>query len=125
MSNVVDVRQMLYGDRKLPLNDRLYSELKPRAKVLLGRVPNTSPHQLLIAYILHYAQMLRADAGYGGSMSDGGASRMEDEVDVFISGVIECRLPESWEKYNTMLQQNNDPEYVEYLRLKKKFKHRP
>ena len=115
-----DVTKLLYGGRKLP-SSQGYQTLEPQALKLLARVPKTSPHYILVAYILHYAQMRRCDAGYGGCSHDNGASRLEDQVEVFISAMIERKIPDMWNEYAKMLEKNADPEYLEYLRLQQKF----
>lgn len=115
-----DVLTMTFGERTLP-SDRMYRDLEPEGKALQARIPQTSPHYLLLTYMLHYAQMMRADAGYGGSHSDGGASRLEAQIDVFIAGVIERKMPSEWKTYAAMLAKNTDPEYATYLRLQEKF----
>lgn len=115
-----DVTKLLYGDRRLP-NDRMYLVLEPAAQELLLRVPKTSPHYVLLAYILQYAQMKRSDAGYSGAQDDFGARAVEAQVEVFIAGVIERKLPNTWKQYGDMLAKSFDPEYLEYLRLQEKF----
>lgn len=70
----------------------------------------------IIALVLNDASSKRNDAGYGGRMDDGGASRLEDQVKFFQYGLA-CKLPTEWEGYKKLL----DPEYVEYVRLKRKF----
>lgn len=70
----------------------------------------------LIELALKDAENKRLDAGYGGHMHDGGASQIEAEVKFYQYGLA-GRIPPEWEKYEKQL----DPEWVEYLRLKKKF----
>jgi hypothetical protein len=72
----------------------------------------------IIQLILNDAKSKRKDAGYGygGRMDDGGASNLEDQVKYFQYGLI-CKLPPEWESYKKQL----DPEYIEFLRLKRKF----
>lgn len=78
----------------------------------------------------------RTDAGYAGSMSDGGASKLEAELDTFIDGftasiqmcaeysqlppdigVKPIEVPKRWQA----LFRDDDPEYQMYLKLKEKF----
>jgi hypothetical protein len=70
----------------------------------------------VIPIVLEAAKTAREDAGYGGRMDDGGASILEAQVKFFQHGLA-CRLPPEWEQYKKLL----DPEYTEYLRLKRKF----
>jgi hypothetical protein len=78
---------------------------------------------------------LRENAGYAGSSNDGGASRLESELAMFVAGFKACQdavifeichivdpeteieVPKQWEKYFEKEQK----EYQEYLRLKAKF----
>lgn len=115
-----DVLTMTFSERTLP-SDRMYRDLEATGAALQARIPQASPHYLLLTYMLHYAQMLRADAAYSGSMSDRDSKQLESEIEVFIAGVIERTTPTSWKKYAAMLAKNTDPEYAVYLRLQKKF----
>jgi len=79
--------------------------------------------------VLNEAKRLRDEAGYSGSHNDGGASRLESELNYFLKGVkagmIEdiysaytyAEVPKEWEKYFI----KEDPQYKQYLELKKKF----
>jgi hypothetical protein len=77
---------------------------------------NRETFDKVIELVLKDAIDKRNDAGYGGRMDDGGASRLEDQVKFFQYG-LSCRLPTEWESYRKQL----DPEYLEYIRLKRKF----
>lgn len=73
----------------------------------------------------------RESAAYGGERGDGGASQLEGELNLFMSGVkayidkhnkvlsgdTDFEVPEQWVKYFI----KEDEEYDEYLRLKNKF----
>jgi hypothetical protein len=78
----------------------------------------------------------RMDAAYAGSMSDGGASELEAELDSFIDGfnaaILMCaeysqlppdigvkpiEVPKRWQA----LFRDDDPEYQMYIKLKEKF----
>ena len=69
----------------------------------------------------------RESAAYGGEWGDGGASKLEGELNLFMSGVkatvdvlsgdTDFEVPEQWEKFFI----KEDEEYDEYLRLKNKF----
>ena len=67
--------------------------------------------------ILDDAGRKRDDAGHGGRMDDGGASRLEDQVRFFTLGQ-QGDIPVEWREYEKYL----DPEWAEYERLKKKFR---
>lgn len=78
----------------------------------------------------------RESAAYGGEWGDGGASQLEGELNLFMSGVkatvdvyidkhnkvlsgdTDFEVPKQWEKFFI----KEDEEYEEYLRLKNKFK---
>lgn len=70
----------------------------------------------IIPLVLAAAKSAREDAGFSGLMSDGGASILEAQVKFFQYG-LSCQFPPEWEQYRKLL----DPEYIEYLRLKRKF----
>lgn len=70
----------------------------------------------LIPLVLKDAENKKLDAGMGGRWDDGGASRLEDQVKFFQYG-MRGQIPPEWKEYEKLL----DPEYIEYLRLKRKF----
>lgn len=70
----------------------------------------------LIPLILKHAEESKFDAGMSGRWDDGGASRLEEQVKFFQYG-MHGQIPPEWEVYKKEL----DPEYIEYLRLKRKF----
>lgn len=70
----------------------------------------------VMALVLKDAENKKLDAGYSGRWDDGGANRLEEQVKFFKLGMAGT-LPPDWDKYKREL----DPEYVEYLRLKRKF----
>lgn len=114
------VVDMLYNGRPLPA-DEYYRDLEPKAQALANRIPMHSPHRALLCYILHHAQLRRADAAYGGAHNDGGASELESQVELFIDAVINRNIPKVWKEYAQQLALNGDPEYAQYLELAKKF----
>ena len=87
--------------------------------------------------IKQIAAKRRLDAGYAGSMSDGGASALQKEFDTFILGfdtaislLAENRdlPPEVWIKKPIDIPEHwrgffidEDPDYQMYLKLKEKF----
>lgn len=70
----------------------------------------------IIELVLKDADQRAEDAGFGGRMDDGGASRLRDQVAFYKAGMNNI-LPNEWLKYEEKL----DPEYSEYIRLKNKF----
>lgn len=70
----------------------------------------------LIPLVLKDAENKKFDAGMGGRWDDGGAARLEDQVKFFQYG-MKGQIPPEWDQYQKLL----DPEYIEYLRLKRKF----
>jgi hypothetical protein len=70
----------------------------------------------IMELILSDAAKIRTNASFSGSWGDGGASDLEKQVRFFKYG-MNLALPPEWEHYNQRL----DPEYTEFLRLKKKF----
>jgi hypothetical protein len=83
--------------------------------------PKSSLLKTLLERVLNEAESLRRDAGFSGSHSDGGASRMESEVEFFKFGMAN-EIPPAWVPIAEQLRAEEDSEYPEYLRLKKKFK---
>lgn len=67
------------------------------------------------------------DAALAGSWDDGGASKMLTEFDFWLDGV-NFALTGNTTKYKNIINQHNrenDPEYQQYLELKKKFENKP
>jgi hypothetical protein len=74
------------------------------------------------------AEQLRLDAGYSGSHGDNGAYKLLESFEIFKLGVLAGQsatqtntdlidVPNQWKDYF----KEEDPEYLEYLRLKEKF----
>ena len=70
-----------------------------------------------------------SDAGHSGAHHDGGSRALLRELDAFLSG-YKHTLPPSWNAYyaqahrrNEIAELANDPDYITYQGLKKKFKH--
>lgn len=62
----------------------------------------------------------KVDAAFGGSMTDGGCSRILAEIRSYVAGwnrTVPSWLTESIKEH----QRQSDPEYADYLRLRKKF----
>ncbi len=74
----------------------------------------------VIALILIEARYIREAAGMGGRWDDGGAKVLEEQVKFFQYGKSRM-LPPEWEKYARQVENNADPDYKQYLLLKKKF----
>lgn len=66
------------------------------------------------------ADQCEKDAALGGSMHDGGASLLREQIYCYKAG-IEGKIPKSWDKYIKEYNRQTDPEYAQYLELKKKF----
>ncbi len=74
----------------------------------------------LSGYLLNVAHNKRESAGYSGRMDDDGAKSLEDQIECFRAG-LDNRVPECWTHYVSDFKKISDPEYSEYMRLKKKF----
>jgi hypothetical protein len=74
----------------------------------------------IMGLIRQEAHDARESAGYGGRWDDGGASRLEDQIRFFQYG-LEGILPPEWEKYKDQVRKESDPDYAQYLNLKRKF----
>lgn len=70
----------------------------------------------LITLVLTDANTRKENAGYDGRWDDGGGGRLEEQVKFYQYG-LQATIPPEWEQYKKLL----DPEYLEYLRLKRKF----
>jgi hypothetical protein len=89
----------------------------------------------IVDVISKEAKSKRTNATYGGERGDGGASKLEEELNLFVEGIRACssayleefnkvlspdkalfKVPEQWVKYF-----EEDKEYEDYLRLKEKF----
>ena len=66
------------------------------------------------------ADDLEMNAAYGGSMSDGGASRNRENLKFWLSGVRQG-IPKQYAQLAEEFESRKDPEYQKYLELKKKF----
>ena len=66
--------------------------------------------------VLKEANSRENAAAHNGERSDGGATTLRQQVYFYQMG-LQGRVPKEWEKYRQQL----DPEYQEYLRLKRKF----
>lgn len=83
----------------------------------------------IVDKITKIAENKRTSAAYSGERNDGGASQLENSLNLFTTGVKTALLavkektdlldvPKQWEDYFI----DEDPEYQEFLRLKEKFK---
>ena len=70
--------------------------------------------------VMKSAQNLSRDAAYGGRWDDGGSSRMIDQFKTWKRGYLGKVLPEN-AKILKDAKREADPEYAEFLRLKKRF----
>lgn len=78
-------------------------------------------HLKFIEYALLAANRKGVDAGFSGSMSDGGQRQLEREVELFIYGLMGQTPKNAWGDLIKKYARDNDPEYDKYLELKKKF----
>jgi len=74
----------------------------------------------VMSLILKDADQKQDDAGRGGMMHDGGASRLREQV-LFYKAGLNNTIPKEWEEYSKKSKRISDPEYSEYVRLKNKF----
>ena len=75
----------------------------------------------LMRLIMQEAAEREILAGQSGSISDGGASKLRDQV-LFYKLGRKNEMPSSWQQFLVQLKKEADLEYPEYLRLKEKFK---
>lgn len=80
----------------------------------------TEEHAELLFVILEDAAQKALNAGYSGEKHDGGASRIVDQVEMFVHGWFKL-IPREWGLILSRLKAQKDPEWVEYQRLKNKF----
>lgn len=92
--------------------------LKLLSRLQMARVDRSTYR--FVQYVLLVAQQRRIDAGYQGAMSDGGASRLESEVETYIAGLTNT-TPAAWDQLLREFNREHDPEYAKYLELHKKF----
>jgi hypothetical protein len=90
----------------------------------------------IIEVISKEIESKRDSAAYGGEWTDGGASKLEEALNLFVEGIRACssayleefnkvlspdkalfKVPYQWTKYFI----EDDKEYQDYLRLKEKF----
>ena len=108
------------------------SQWTDRYREMLGTYPeglddqevtDSNGFQFTVGEIVEEAIQVTGAMSYNAAnLSDGGASRTIDMLHVWLYG-LDKKAPEEFNRiladlYNT----ENDPEYVEYLRLKEKFK---
>jgi hypothetical protein len=74
----------------------------------------------VIELVLKEATARENEAGFNGSMSDGGAGRLRDQVAFYKMG-MEGTIPSEWREYLIKAKRESDPEFREYVRLKEKF----
>ena len=74
----------------------------------------------LLKKLLDKAAANRLDAGMGGEWGDGGASDLEEQVEIFKCGMAR-EIPENWIEEAKKSKNEADPEWDEFQRLKGKF----
>jgi len=72
--------------------------------------------------ILEEAEQRKIDAGQGGCSHDGGCQDLKDQVRFYNYGRAAI-IPHEWKSYADLVKKELDPEYKEYIRLKKKFEY--
>lgn len=83
---------------------------------------NPTPEKIM-SWIRAEIGARRHNAGMSGSWSDGGASELEKQLDVYASA-IQGLVPQAWQGIVDRYIAEADPEYQEYQRLQEKFKGR-
>lgn len=73
-----------------------------------------------INFLREKAKQLGEDAAYGGRMDDGGQRALEAQVDIYEDAKA-GNVPAQWYNYLREYNRLTDPEYLQYLDLKKKF----
>ena len=76
--------------------------------------------KMFVEFLVTEAHNRRENAGFNGSMHDGGASALESEVECWIAGMIN-KTPNRWDSLICEMNQAADPEFATYQRLKAKF----
>ena len=71
-------------------------------------------------------EKMKVDAAWSGSMTDGGASHLQNKLDIFTTmwdktNLAEFRIPRFIKPYIEAAEREEDPEYQNFLRLKSKF----
>ena len=74
----------------------------------------------IIELVLKNAKKRKENAGYNGSMDDGGASILKTQVEFYKAG-MNGTIPSQWNQYAEEIRKVSDPEFAEYMRLKNKF----
>jgi hypothetical protein len=74
----------------------------------------------ITAKVRSHANKLRDDASYTGAWSDNGASDLEAKLEAWLSG-LKREVPLVFKEFYASVKRDNDPEYAEFLRLKRKF----
>lgn len=70
--------------------------------------------------ILKDAKNNAENAGYAGRQDDGGARELRAQVKFYRDGMNNV-IPQEWFKYVEKIKITSDPEFSNYIRLKKKF----
>lgn len=74
----------------------------------------------VIAKVLADAREREETAGYNGDFGDGGAHRTRELIDFFRCGQ-QGVIPERWKPYLKETENEADPDFVTYQRLRDKF----
>ena len=74
-------------------------------------------------WLQQLADNKRDNAGFTGSMNDGGASDIEEQIETYTAGV-NGTIPVGWTEHYKQFSNEQDPDYAKYLKLKEKFETR-
>lgn len=77
----------------------------------------------LAAVVRREAKRRGDNAGYGGRMDDGGQRAMEESIAMYEAGFSQ-EIPKEYQPYVDNIIKERDPEYLDYLRLQKKFENK-
>jgi hypothetical protein len=75
---------------------------------------------MVLFHLLEDAYQRYQNAGYSGSHHDGGSSDLLRSIEAYVHGWFKV-LPREWARIQLRLRHQQDPEWEEYQRLKKKF----
>ena len=73
-----------------------------------------------LEFLTNSAIKARDSAALSGEWGDGGASRVLEQISIYKAGQYN-QLPPEWEGHLKEFNKENDPDYLVYLELKKKF----
>jgi hypothetical protein len=110
-------------ERRISATPHDPTALEKRGLQLLAVIESTAMTDDInsfLKFLLKQAQIARSNAAFGGAMHDGGASQLEDQVEVYLAG-IRLSIPEQWTSRKQKHMRETDPDYAVFLKLKEKF----